>query len=132
MKKNKSKKIKFIIAGFIIIGTMGYLLLSGTMDNSVYYLTPSEIINLEQEIIGTNMRLGGIVLDGSIKWDAQNLILEFEVVDEKNLISVIYKGVVPDSFDSGVEVVVEGLYAEDKIFYATAVLPKCASKYEPA
>ncbi len=128
----RPKKVKLIIAGFIIIGILGYLLFTGTLDNQVYYLTPSEIINLKDEITGSNMRLGGIVKDGSIEWDAKNLILEFEVIDAENSIQVTYKGVIPDSFQNGVEVVIEGSYVADRKFNAVAIFPKCASKYEPA
>ncbi len=98
----------------------------------MYYMTPSEIIAGEREIYGEGLRLGGIVVDGSIEWDAKNLLLAFQVKDEKNSLPVIYQGVVPDAFENGVEIVVEGTYTEDGVFKATTLLPKCPSKYEPS
>ena len=50
--------------------------------------------------------------------------------DEKGTLDVDYRGVVPDSFKPGGEVIVEGKYNKDGKFLATAIMPKCASKYE--
>jgi cytochrome c-type biogenesis protein CcmE len=57
------------------------------------------------------------------------LRLLFEIKDEKAAIAVDYKGVVPDSFKPGREVVIEGTYAGDGRFKAITIMPKCASKY---
>jgi cytochrome c-type biogenesis protein CcmE len=81
---------------------------------------------------GQGLRLGGIVMDGSIEYDSQNLILEFQVTDTEFAMPVVYKGIVPDTFKNGVEIVVEGTYSPDGVFQATALFPKCPSKYDPA
>jgi cytochrome c-type biogenesis protein CcmE len=45
---------------------------------------------------------------------------------------VIYRGIAPDTFTDGVDVVVEGRMGEDGTFHATTLLAKCASRYENA
>ena len=42
------------------------------------------------------------------------------------------KGIAPDTFTDGVDVVVEGRMATDGTFHATTLLAKCASRYENA
>ena len=127
-----SKRNKFIIGGLLVFAVIGYLVYAGIRDTGMYYMTPSEIIVSEREIYGEGLRLGGIVVDGSIEWDVKNLLLAFQVTDGKNSLPVVYQGVVPDAFENGVEIVVEGTYTEDGVFKATTLLPKCPSKYEPS
>jgi cytochrome c-type biogenesis protein CcmE len=45
---------------------------------------------------------------------------------------VVYRGIAPDTFTDGVDVVVEGRMGEDGTFHATTLLAKCASRYENA
>ncbi len=132
--KLKSRKAKFLIAGVLILGGIGYLVYTGIRDTSMYYLTPSEVIKMGEEAYTKGLRLGGFVADGSIQWDPKELQLEFQVIDEngKTRIPVVYQGVVPDTFENGIEIVVEGSYSPAGIFKATTLLPKCPSKYEPA
>ncbi len=58
--------------------------------------------------------------------------MSFTIADEKGkTMPVTYKGVVPDSFQPGAEVILEGKLREEGGFAATTMLAKCASKYEP-
>ena len=128
----KSKKTKFVIGGVLITFVIGYLIYAGVRDTRMYYLTPSEIIEMGEEARNTGIRLGGIVEAGSISWNEQELLLAFRVIDGESSIPVVYQGVVPDTFENGVEIVVEGKYTDDGLFKAELLLPKCPSKYEPA
>ncbi len=128
----KSKKTKFIIAGFVVVIVVGYMVYAGIRDTKVLYMTPSEIAASGSSAYDRGLRLGGIVLDGSIEYDAKNLILAFLVTDGETQMPVVYSGVVPDTFQNGVEIVVEGRFTPDGVFRATALFPKCPSKYEPA
>ncbi len=130
--KLKSKKAKFVIGGVLILGIVAYMAYAGIRDTRMYYMTPSEVIEMQEEAYTEQIRLGGIVADGSIQWDAKKLLLTFQVVDDKSAIPVFYQGVVPDTFENGVEIVVEGTYSPEGRFEATTLLPKCPSKYEPA
>ncbi len=128
----KSKKTKFIIAGLVVVIIVGYMVYAGIRDTRVLYMTPSEIISSGASVYNRGLRLGGIVLDGSIEYDNKNLILAFKVTDGKVQMPVVYHGVVPDTFQNGVEIVVEGNYTSEGIFNATTLFPKCPSKYELA
>ena len=43
-----------------------------------------------------------------------------------------YRGVAPDTFTDGVDIVVEGRLDANGVFQATTLLAKCASRYENA
>ena len=48
------------------------------------------------------------------------------------VVPVSYRGIAPDTFTDGVDVVVEGRMGQDGTFHATTLLAKCASRYENA
>ena len=54
------------------------------------------------------------------------------VTDGAKAFPVVYRGIAPDTFTDGVDVVVEGRMGEDGTFHATVLLAKCASRYENA
>ena len=58
--------------------------------------------------------------------------MRFTVTDGARTYPVTYRGITPDTFTDGVDVVLEGRLAHDGTFRATTVLAKCASRYEDA
>jgi cytochrome c-type biogenesis protein CcmE len=50
------------------------------------------------------------------------------MADDGGSLPVVYKGMIPDIFGPGIQVVVEGRYV-DGTFQATSLLAKCPSKY---
>ncbi len=126
----KKKKVKFIIGGIIIAVAIIYLVYSGTQKAGLYYLSVSEIKNEGTVAYGQSVRVNGDVLDGSIQWDSQEGTLRFIISDGENKLPIIYRGVAPDTFRGGAEVVVEGKYTPENIFEADKIMAKCPSKYE--
>ncbi len=126
----KKKKVKFIIGGIIIAVAIIYLVYSGIQKAGLYYLTVSEIKNEGITAYGQSVRVNGDVLDGSIEWDSQEGTLRFIISDGENKLPIIYRGVAPDTFRGGAEVVVEGKYTPENIFEADKIMAKCPSKYE--
>ena len=67
----------------------------------------------------------------SVKWDAQNLNLAFDIVEGDRRLPVLYHGVMPDTFQQSESVVVEGTLSTNGVFDARTLLVKCPSRYEP-
>lgn len=126
----KKKKVKFIIGGITIAVAIIYLVYSGIQKGGLYYLTVSELKEQGSIAYGQSVRVNGNVLDGSIQWDFEEGVLRFIISDGENKLSIIYRGVAPDTFRGGIEVVVEGKYAAENIFEADKIMAKCPSKYE--
>ena len=77
--------------------------------NLVYYWGPSELAAAGAKAVGANVRLGGLVADGSIRRAAGASGVEFDVVDRKGgLTHVKCSGVPPQLFRERIGVVVEG------------------------
>ena len=117
---------KYIFGGFIIVvffGIMGYLL---TETNIKYEEDFSQIVKSSSTIKAT----GSWVKEKSYKIDKQKQLFSFYMVDYKGKeIKVVYKGAIPNNFESSTSVVVTGKYKNGN-FHASDILTKCPSKYE--
>ncbi len=126
----KRIKHKPIIISAVIVMVIGYLIYTGLRDTMIFYLTVSEVLAKPTEDLTDTQKVGGMVTAGSVQWDPKTLELSFKLEDQQANLIVNYAGVVPDSFKPGTEVIVDGAYRGDGTFEATAIMPKCASKYE--
>ncbi|MBI3814107.1 MAG: cytochrome c maturation protein CcmE [Nitrospinae bacterium] len=124
------KQIKFIAGSIIIVAAIGYLVVTGISKTSVYYLTVSELLSKGDSVFGQGIRVEGKVMDGSIKKAPSALKVDFKITDSSKDISVHYEGVIPDLFEDGRDVVVEGKYSREGVFMAHTLLTSCPSKYE--
>ena len=98
--------------------------------NAVYYLTPTEA--RDRHIgPGTPVRLGGLVLPGTLKYDAPSRQLVFALSDGTTNVAVVGNGAPPALLQENAGAVVEGQFAEDGTFRATSVIAKHDEKYAP-
>ena len=115
-----------VIAGFFV-----YFLFGGIGSNLVYFLTPSELLAKGTAVFDTPVRLGGQVVPGSVKWNAENVDLRFIMQDGKAQVAVHSHGAPPQMFRDGIGVVVEGRYSSNATFEATNLLVKHSNEYKP-
>lgn len=130
------KQRKFLVGGVVVAGTVGYLMITGMQDSMVYYHTPSELVakaGADPSYRDVGVKVGGRVLPGTVEFDRRSLDLRFDIVDIENpatTFPVHYEGPLPDTFQEGRDVVVEGKFSSAGVFEATTVLTKCGSRYE--
>ena len=126
---------KFLLGGLVILGTASYLMASSIRETAVYYLTPGELSAktvADPTFFETGVKVGARVVPGSIKRAAGGRETSFAMTDGAKTYNVGYRGITPDTFTDGVDVVVEGRLGRDGTFRATTLLAKCASRYENA
>ena len=123
-------KLKYLVAGAIVLGALGFLILGGFREAVVYFVTPSELKAKGSGASGA-FRLGGMVERGSVTWDPQTLQLTFAVTDGKATVPVRHRGAPPDLFGEGRGAVVEGQYGADCVFQAQQILAKHSEEYHP-
>ncbi len=122
-------RYKLIIAIGVIALGITYLVYGSVKDTMVYYLTVPELKDRVPSVYKERVRVSGTVVPGSIRNEVDGF-LEFKIADGDDSIDVKYKGVIPDTFNDGVEAVVEGLYTPSNVFNANVLLAKCPTKYE--
>ena len=125
------KKKRFLIGGAIIVLAIVYLGYTGFMGAATYYYTVSEAVGLGSSIYGENVQVNGEVAPGSLQQEFNGRTLKFNISEGTGTLSVVYRGVVPDTFKVGNEVVIEGYINSDGVFQANTIMTKCPSKYEP-
>jgi len=127
----KGRKLKYIVAGIIVVGALVGLIYSGVRDSMVYFYTPSELRQKQDELRGKALRVGGMVVDGSVRWDPQNLLLSFQLTDGLGTVFVRHTGTAPDLFREGAGAVVEGTWTPDGYVRASTIMAKHSEEYKP-
>ena len=129
MKISPKKKIRIylIIAGFLSLLIITSIILFAFREGIEFYKSPSQLIsdNFDKEL---KLRVGGLVKENSHIMDG--IANEFVITDNKNVVKVIYSGVLPDLFAEGRGVIVRGRF-NGKLFIAEEVLAKHDEKYMP-
>ena len=127
---NKKVKLRALFL-FLSIATLIltiFLVLKALEENVVYFLSPTEIKNLN-ETTSKKIRVGGMVKDESIKINSDKI--NFIITDFKNEINVTYSGIVPNLFQEGKGVVAEGILRDKNYFKAEKILAKHDENYIP-
>ncbi len=128
-RRKKPVSLYIIAAAFFVCG-MGYLVWQGVASNSVYFLNVSEALAMPSGELNA-ARLFGTVAEGETRMEnglGVRFFLEDATSPDKKLL-IEYKGVVPDTFKPGAEVIVEG-NMQPASFNAKTLMTKCPSKYE--
>lgn len=129
--KPRHKRFMFILVGIAILGTAVGLVLYALQNNVSLYFTPTQVYNKEAPQ-GRNFRIGGMVVEGSLKRERDGLTVRFDVTDTFKTMQVNYKGILPDLFKEGKGVVAHGQLQADNSFLADEVLAKHDENYNAA
>jgi cytochrome c-type biogenesis protein CcmE len=121
----------FVLAGLVILGAVAYLVYANTRSNAAYDLTVTQLVQCSSCSVQA-VRVEGVVQRGSIEHDETMQRLSFVISDGRQSLAVVYTGVVPDIFNAGIQVVVEGHYSGRGPFQALTLLTKCPSKFTAA
>lgn len=127
------KKSKFLIGALLIVGAIAYLIYTGVKETSVYYLTIEEFLPKREALANEGVRVAGRVQAGTLAWDPKDLNLRFSLghfEDGEESLPVYYRGILPDMFAEGRDVIVEGKYSPGGVFVADTIMTSCPSKYE--
>lgn len=129
MKAKHQRLILAIVALVALIGA-GLLAASALRDEAAYFYAPADVKAKGVEP-GEAIRLGGMVVKGSIKRAADGVTIGFDVTDGKATVPALFKGIAPDLFREGSGVVAEGAFDRGGTFVATNLLAKHDERYMP-
>jgi cytochrome c-type biogenesis protein CcmE len=129
MKPKHQRLTLALIALAVIVGAT-LLAMSALRDQASYFYTPGDAIRDHVEP-GRAVRLGGMVVGGSIKRAADGVTIDFTVTDGRQSVPVRFKGIVPDLFKENSGVVAEGAFDAAGTFVADTILAKHDERYMP-
>lgn len=119
-------KNKYMFGGVIIVVFLGLMIYLFTQTNVSYESSFANVMNSNKMVKAT----GSWVKEKNYNFDKQNSIFSFYMKDETGSeMKVVYKGMIPNNFESCTSVVVTGKYQNGN-FHATEILTKCPSKYQ--
>ena len=75
---------KFLVGAGIIVASVALLIAQGVRETGVYFLTPSELAaktSADPSFYEVGLKMGAKVVPGSIRRDATNRQIDFEVSD---------------------------------------------------
>lgn len=128
--KPRYKRLLLVLTGLVVIGVAAFFVLRAFNENLVFFYTPSQIANHEAPT-NKNFRIGGMVVDHSLKREPGGLKVEFVITDTAQTVPVQYSGILPDLFKEGKGVVAEGHLNSQGVFVASQVLAKHDENYMP-
>lgn len=128
----RPKHQRLVLAVLAIVALVGAVLLAmwGLQDRAAYFVTPSDIA-AGKAAPDKAIRLGGLVVKGSLKKDADGLTNRFTVTDGTKITPVVFRGITPDLFREGSGVVAEGSLDPNGLFVADNILAKHDERYMP-
>ncbi|AZZ93251.1 cytochrome c maturation protein CcmE [Hahella sp. KA22] len=129
---NPKRKQRLIIVSFLVIGvsaTVG-LIMTALSNNVNHFYNPTEVAQGAAPV-DKSIRVGGMVVDGSVNRDGKSLAVAFTVTDYNNNVDVKYTGILPDLFREGQGIVATGKLDAQGVFQAEEVLAKHDEKYMP-
>ena len=128
--KGKHQRLVLVILG--VVAMLGAVLraMAALRDRASFFSTPSEAIAAKVEP-GRAIRLGGMVVVGSMKREADGVTLRFELTDGKAQLPATFAGIAPDLFKENSGAIAEGSFDESGTFRATEVLAKHDERYMP-
>ena len=116
------------VMGIGVLVFAGFLIQRALNASLVYFILPSEYAADPGQYDDRQIRLGGIVQNGSVAFDDENLLLAFAVTDSLETFQVQHYGTPPELFQENTGVVIEGHF-EDGVFVSDNLLVKHSEQY---
>ncbi|MBP8926377.1 MAG: cytochrome c maturation protein CcmE [Pseudomonadales bacterium] len=127
LRKQRLYIVIFIVAGASIAAALAFWALQ---DNMNFFYAPVQVERGEAPL-GKTIRVGGLVVPGSLKRSDSGLELTFTVTDNQADMDIEYQGILPDLFAEGQGIVAVGELREGNRFRAAQVLAKHDENYMP-
>ena len=127
------KRKRRMIGVLAILGGVAIAVVIATwslQQNMLFFVSPSDIE--EQNLpVGREFRLGGLVTPGSVSRADDGLMVQFEINDGVDSVTVKFDGILPDLFREGQGVIARGQLESHEVFVAHEVLAKHDENYMP-
>jgi len=129
---NPKRKKRLLIVLSLVFGVsiaVGLAMYALSQNINLFY-SPTQLANNEAPV-GTRIRAGGMVVEGSVVRDQESLKVRFEMTDYAEKVAVEYTGILPDLFREGQGIVAQGAVDKNGVLQAVEVLAKHDENYMP-
>ncbi|MCK5336178.1 MAG: cytochrome c maturation protein CcmE, partial [Gammaproteobacteria bacterium] len=119
----RKKRILLIVLMVTGVAIATGFALKAFNENLMFFFSVSDVIEGKAPA-KKDFRLGGMVVDGSVRREPDSLAVMFDLTDNAKVMTVYYDGILPDLFREGQGIISKGKLREDGVFEATEVLAK--------
>jgi cytochrome c-type biogenesis protein CcmE len=151
LAKSASSGKPFLVGGLVVVGVVLALIVSGMAAGGRFFITVDEVVN-DPEFVGQSVRVAGAVLGETIEYDAENLVIEFTIVNIPDGYSDlatalndavnnpgatrmnvrVENAVKPELLQHEAQAIMTGTLNENGVFMATELNLKCPTRFTEA
>ncbi|GAB2925242.1 cytochrome c maturation protein CcmE [Rheinheimera gaetbuli] len=136
MLSRRQKRLSAVVLVLALLGGAVAAMLFALQQNIDLFYTPSQLVDglgkdKIKPLVGQRLRIGGMVVEGSVKRDPNSLRVSFDLVDTGPVVTVTFNGILPDLFREGQGIVAQGTLIDPVTIAATEVLAKHDEEYMP-
>ncbi|MBO1519804.1 cytochrome c maturation protein CcmE [Oceanisphaera pacifica] len=137
MNPRRKKRMAVLLVVVLGLSVMTGLVLYGLQQNIDLFYTPTELVEGKGDDkikpqVGERLRIGGMVVPGSVSRDQESLLVSFGLVDAGGEeVTVVFEGILPDLFREGQGIVAQGHLEDARTITAFEVLAKHDEEYMP-
>jgi len=126
----RKRRLTLIIIMIVGVATATGFALVAFNQNLMFYFSPSDV-QAGKAPVNRLFRMGGIVVDGSVKRSDTSTEVWFDITDNEKAVTVKYDGILPDLFREGQGIISKGKLNNKGEFVAEEVLAKHDENYMP-
>lgn len=125
------KQRLFLVLFLVVFSSAAIALVIYALRGNINLFYPPVDVAAGKAPIGQPLRVGGMVVQGSVRRSETSLEISFELTDYQATVPVIYTGILPDLFDEGQGAVASGELNAQGVLEATEILAKHDENYMP-
>jgi cytochrome c-type biogenesis protein CcmE len=130
MKPHRRQRLVLVVFILVVASAGAGLLTYALRENINLFYTPSQVVAGEAPH-GVHLRVGGMVVKGSLVRSRDSLASRFELTDGAGVVTVTHDGILPDMFAEGEAAVAAGAVDSNGVLVADEVLAKHDEDYTP-
>ena len=122
----KTTNRRLWIAGVVVIAALGFLVVRGLGNATLYFRTADEAVAQRQSLGTRRFRIEGTVLPGTVRQTGQQV--DFTIENRGVTVPVVHTGDQPELFKPGIPVVLEGRF-QGQAFASDRIMVKHSEDY---
>jgi len=126
------RKQRLVLVVFVVLFSSAAIgLVTYALRGNINLFYPPAEVAQGKAPVGQPIRVGGMVLEGSVVRSEDSLKTRFELTDYQAVVPVVYEGILPDLFGEGQGAVASGELDAQGLLVASEVLAKHDENYMP-
>lgn len=121
----------FLVLFVVLFSSAAVGLVTYALRGNINLFFPPAQVAAGEAPVGQPIRVGGMVVEGSVERSPDSLRVRFDVTDFEAAVTVEYEGILPDLFGEGQGAVASGKLNDNGVLIASEVLAKHDENYMP-